>query len=51
MTWGFLLYFPSKGWCGVQFYCPQKSIFSAKFEPANLEFNGKHANHYATKVT
>jgi hypothetical protein len=36
-----------KVYCG--FLSPlKKSIVSARFEPANLESNGKHANHYTT---
>jgi hypothetical protein len=48
MTWGLWLYFPS-ACCG--FFALKKSIASARFEPMNFGFDGKHANHYTTEVT
>jgi hypothetical protein len=35
----------------ADFYCPEKFIALARFEPANLGSNGKHANHYTTEAT
>jgi hypothetical protein len=51
MTRGLRLYLSSAGRSAVDFYRPLKSVASAWFEPMNLEFNGRHANHYTTEVT
>jgi hypothetical protein len=51
MTWDLQLYFPSEGRCAADFYCPWKSIASARFEPATLGSSGKHTNHYTTEAT
>jgi hypothetical protein len=44
MTWEQRLYFPSEAVLQISIVLKNPSS-SAGFEPVNLEFNGKHANH------
>jgi hypothetical protein len=45
MTWGRRLYFSSEGSHATSFIVLKNPSISARFEPANFEFNGKHDNH------
>jgi hypothetical protein len=43
------LYFPSEGNRAADFMALENPSFSAGFEPANLESNDKHYNHYTAE--